>query len=123
MGVVGKSTICYKHHAKWYNFYRKYKDTLSSIFEGEADIVTQTDQIKVSPTAEEDSTTYGVHNQPSRMSAEAGTKAVGITQKICLHVSNDCITLCGFKLEDLIKYLSCPDLLNSCLFLQMFLHI
>ena len=55
LDIVGKSTICYKHHAKWYNFYRKYKDTLSSIFEGEANIVTQTDQIKVSPTAEEDS--------------------------------------------------------------------
>ena len=66
----------------------------------------------MSPTAEEDSTTYGVHNQSSRMSAEVGTKAVGITQKIYLHVSNDCITLCGFKLEDLIQYLSCPDLLN-----------
>ena len=66
----------------------------------------------MSSTAEEDSTIYGVHNKPSRMSAEAGTKAAGITQKIYLHVSNDCITLCGFKLEDLTEYLSCPDLLN-----------
>ena len=25
LDVVGKSNICYKHHAKWYNIYRKYK--------------------------------------------------------------------------------------------------
>ena len=116
IGKVEESYICYKHYAEWYNFYRKYKDMINYIFEGDSSAANQPEKTDMAETVqtsgdqafcEVNQNPTGSHNRTANQTCNCDNEKVSF-----LHYSGEPIKLMGIKIETIIKYMPVSDVLS-----------